>query len=148
MSKTLINRDTIKLLENCNAGIKMGVETIDGILDYVKNEDLKAILIRCKEKHQRLGDETHELLNEYNDSDKELSPIAKSMSWIKTNIKLTVNESDNTVADLLTDGCNMGVKTLRKYLNEYEYAEEKVKDIAKRLIAIEEDAILDVKGYL
>ena len=58
--------------------------------------------------------------------------MAKGMSWIKTNVKLSVNESDNAVADLITDGCNMGIKTLNKYLNQYEAADEKSKNLAKK----------------
>lgn len=45
----------------------------------------------------------------------------------KTNVKLVMNESDQTIADLMTDGCNMGVKSLNKYLNQYKAANEKVK---------------------
>ncbi len=148
MSTAVINNDTIELLQECNAGIKMGVSSIDEVLDSVKNEELKSILIHCKEKHEKLGNETHEILNEYHDSGKEPSPMAKGMSWIKTNFKLTIDDSDKTVADLITDGCNMGVKSLRKYLNQYEAAEERVKDIAKRLIDIEEDAANDIKEFL
>ena len=148
MSQTMIHGDTIELLQECNAGIKMGVATIDGVLDYVKNRDLRLILSQCKDKHEKLGNETHKILNEYHDSGKEPNPMAKGMSWLKTNFKLTVNDSDNTIADLITDGCNMGIKSLRRYLNEYEAAEEKVKDIAKRLISLEEDLILDIKAFL
>ena len=54
------------------------------------------------------------------------------MSWIKTNVKLVMDESDETIADLITDGCNMGVKSLNEYLNQYKAADEKTKDIAKR----------------
>lgn len=148
MSTAVINGDTIKLLKECNAGIKMGVSSIDEVMNYVKNQDLKNCLSRCKEKHEKLGNETHSLLNEYHDSGKEPNPIAKGMSWMKTNFKLSINESDSTIADLITDGCNMGIKSLRRYLNEYEGAEEKVKDIAKRLIAIEEDLTNDIKEHL
>ena len=59
-----------------------------------------------------------------------------------------MNESDPTVADLITDGCNMGVKSLNKYLNKYEAAEERVKDIAKRLINLEEKLAIDIRKYL
>ena len=37
------------------------------------------------------------------------------MSFIKTNFKMGMNESDTTVAELITDGCNMGIKSLNKY---------------------------------
>lgn len=70
------------------------------------------------------------------------------MSWIKTNVKLVMDESDETIADLITDGCNMGVKSLNKYLNQYKAADEKTKDIAKRLINIEESLAIDIRKYL
>ena len=36
------------------------------------------------------------------------------MSWMKTNMKLAMDTSDAAIADLMTDGCNMGVKSLHK----------------------------------
>ena len=59
-----------------------------------------------------------------------------------------MNESDATIADLMTDGCNMGVKSLNRYLNEYTAADEISKDIAKRLIHLEEDLALQIRQYL
>jgi hypothetical protein len=70
------------------------------------------------------------------------------MSWIKTNVKLAMDTSDNTVADLITDGCNMGVKSLNKYLNKYEAADEVSKDICKRLINLEEKLAIQIRCYL
>ena len=70
------------------------------------------------------------------------------MSWMKTNVKLAVNESDNVVADLITDGCNMGVKSLFKYLNQYKAADEKSKKLAKKLISIEEDLSSNLRKFL
>ena len=74
--------------------------------------------------------------------------MAKGMSWIKTNIKLAISPTDETISDLITDGCNMGVKSLNKYLNEYEAASEEAKDIAKKLISEEENLARDIRRYL
>ena len=74
--------------------------------------------------------------------------MAKGRSWLKTNVKLVMDESDETVADLMTDGCNMGVKSLNRYLNEYEAADEFSKDIAKRLINLEERLAVDIRSFL
>ena len=95
-----------------------------------------------------LDREIQELLNKYDDEGKQPNPIAKGMSRMKTNMKLAVKESDDTIADLMTDGCNMGVKSLNKYLNEYGAAEEKTKDIAKKLIKIEEKLADEIRGFL
>ena len=70
------------------------------------------------------------------------------MSWMKTNIKLAISPTDETISDLITDGCNMGVKSLNKYLNEYEAASEEAKDIAKKLISEEENLARDIRRYL
>lgn len=144
----MINDDTIKILRECNAGIKMGTDSLDEVIKHVKDNKLKEILSSSKEKHETLLNDTKELLEKYNDTGKEPNAMAKGMSWLKTNVQLAVNGTDKTVADLITDGCNMGIKSLRRYLNQYEAAEEKAKDIAKRLINIEEALVEDLKLYL
>lgn len=144
----MIEQDTIKLLRECDAGVKMGISSIDDVVGYVNDVNLKKILTDCKNEHRTLDSEIHERLNRFDDDGKEPAPIAKGMSWLKTNVMLAVNESDKTIAGLMTDGCNMGVKSLNKYLNEYEAADEKSKDIAKRLINLEEKLALDIREYL
>ena len=74
--------------------------------------------------------------------------MAKSMSWLKTNVKLVLNESDETIADLMTDGCNMGIKSLNKYLNQYKAADEKSRAMAIRLIGLEEGLVKDIRMFL
>ncbi len=144
----MIEQDTIKLLRECDAGIKMGVSSIDDVLDYVDSKKLKEYLSKCRDEHDKLDRELQKLLEEYGDDGKEPNPIAKGMSWLKTNMKLVVNESDNTIAALMTDGCDMGVKSLSKYLNQYAAADEKSKDICKRLIALEDELSTNMREFL
>lgn len=144
----MIESDTIKLLRECDAGIKMGVSAIDEVLDYVHDEKLKKSLEDCKSKHDELKKEIQTLLDKYHDDGKEPNPVAKGMSWMKTNVKLVMDESDETIADLMTDGCNMGVKSLNRYLNQYKAADEKTKDITKRLIDLEEKLTIDIRCFL
>lgn len=144
----MIEQDTIKLLRECDAGIKMGVASLDDVLEYVSHAYFKQCLVSCKNQHETLQDEIQKLLDQYHDEGKDPNPMAKSMSWLKTNVKLVLHESDQTIADLITDGCNMGVKSLNKYLNQYKAADEKSKDIAKRLINMEEKLAVEIRQYL
>lgn len=144
----MIEQDTIRLLRECDAGVKMGITSIDDVLDHVENGDLHKKLDSCRQEHDTLQREIQELLGKYKDDGKNPNPIAKGMSWIKTNMKLGMEASDATIADLMTDGCNMGVKSLNKYLNQYEAADEVSKDIAKRLIHLEEALTKQVRQYL
>lgn len=144
----MIESDTIKLLRECDAGIQMGVKSIDDVLEYVHDKTFRKFLKDCKDKHEKLEEEIKILLERYHDEGKEPNPMAKSMSWMKTNMKLVMDASDETIADLMTDGCNMGVKSLHKYLNQFKAADEKTKDIAKRLINLEEKLAVDIRCFL
>ena len=144
----MIEQDTIKLLRECDVGVKMGISSIEDVLDNVKNEKLEKLLTDCKNEHNKLDKEIQTLLDKYKDDGKEPAAIAKGMSWMKTNMKLAMENSDATVADLMTDGCNMGVKSLNKYLNKYKGADEISKDIAKRLINVEEKLAIDIRAFL
>lgn len=144
----MIEQDTVKLLRECDAGIKMGIDSIEDVIDHIKAKDLHQKLSTCKQEHKQLQTEVEQLLDKYQDDGKNPNPIAKSMSWMKTNLKLNIEDSDATVADLMTDGCNMGVKSLNRYLNQYKAADEVSKDITKRLINLEEKLTVDIRQYL
>ena len=144
----MIEQDTVKLLRECDAGAKMGIDSIEDVLDRVEQDAFRQKLSNCKKSHKKLQDEINVLLDKYHDEGKKPNPIAKGMSWMKTTMKLGMEESDATIADLMTDGCNMGVKSLNRYLNQYSAADEVSKDIAKRLISLEETLAVDIRQYL
>lgn len=144
----MIEQDTIRLLRECDAGIKMGVSAIDEVLKYAHRDELKKRLQESLEENEAVKNELQKLLINYHDTGKEPNPMAKGMSWMKTNVMLTVNESDHVIADLITDGCNMGVKSLYRYLNQYKAADEKSKKLTKRLISLEEKLAADLRIYL
>ena len=126
----------------------MGIDTIESVLERVENQDFYAILKTCKDEHIKLEAETGALLQEFGEESKEPNPLAKGMSYMKTNVKTVLEPGDKTVADLVTDGCHMGVKSLERYLNEYENAEQRVKSMAEKLIKIEKNLADDIAAYL
>lgn len=144
----MIEQDTIKLLRECDAGVKMGIASIDSVLDKVQSPEFEKKLSDCLREHEKLGDEIRERLSRFHDDGKEPNPMAKGMSKMKAGVKTSLDNSDNAIADVMTDGCNMGVKSLNRYLNQYEAADEVSKDIAKRLINLEEQLAVDIRKYL
>lgn len=144
----MVNSDTIRLLKECDAGSKMAVSSIDDVLERVNDSSLKGLLQDSKAHHEKLGNEIHSLLNQYGKNEKDPNPMAKGMSRMKTGMKMTMDDSDATVADLITDGCNMGIKSLYRYLNQYKAADDTSKDICNRLVSIEETLRKDLRSYL
>ena len=144
----MIEQDTVRLLRECDAGVKMGIASLDDVMGQVRDQKLRDCLAGCRNKHEELDGEIRNQLDRFQDEGKEPNPMAKGMSWMKTNIKLGLDNSDQTIADLITDGCNMGVKSLRKYLNQYKAADENSKNVAKRLIDLEDQLARDMREYL
>lgn len=144
----MIEQDTVRLLRECDAGIKMGISSIYDVLNKVESPKLYKILESNKGQHEELQGEIQGLLGKYHDEGKQPSKMASAMSKMKTGMKMTMDYSDATIADLMTDGCNMGVKSLNKYLNQYEAADEVSKDITKRLINLEEELTHQIRCFL
>ena len=140
--------DTINLLRECNAGIKMGESAIKQLLPHAKNEELRHTLEVCKNTHATLGDETHAMLLSHGADTKDPHPVIRSMSSMKICAKMMTNESDKSIANLMTDGCDMGIKSLSRYLNKYKNADDDAKNIAKRLISSEEYLENKLRAFL
>lgn len=140
--------DTLKLLRECDAGVKMGVSSINEVISSVKSEQMRTQLADCRNQHETLLGDIKQRLDASCDKGKEPAPAAKGMSWIKTNVKMALDDSDKTIADLITDGCNMGVKSLYRYMNQYKAADSDSKGIANRLIKLEDDLAIQMRQYL
>lgn len=144
----MIEQDSVRLLRECDAGIKMGISSIDDVVNNANDIKLQNALNDSKIEHEKLKSEIEHLLSEYGDDGKAPNPIAKGMSYIKTNVKLSIDGSDSAIAELITDGCNMGIKSLNKYLDQYKAADERSKDFAKKLIKMEEKLCRTVENYI
>ena len=144
----MIEKDTIRLLRECDAGIQMGLSAISEVSGRIRTPAFRALLRRSREEHEMLEKDIRRQLDRFQDEGKEPSPLAEGMSWLKTNAAMAWDESDNTAASLLTDGCHMGVKSLSRYLNQYKAADERSKDCAKRLIHLEEQLAENMRTYL
>ena len=142
------NNDTVNLLKECDSGSKMAVASIDEVLEKITDSDMKQLLTKSKSHHEKLGNEIHEQLLRHHSEEKDPSIMAKGMSWMKTNMKMSMDESNATVADLMTEGCDMGIKTLYRYLNQYQAADHTAKELCRKLISIEEQFRTDLHSYL
>ncbi len=142
------SKDTINLLKDCNSGSKMAVNSIDELMGKTANSELLHKLTECKDRHSKLGNNIHKELNSYSKTDEDVPAMAKAMSWVVTNMKMMTGEHDTTIANIMTDGCNMGIKSLNQSLNKYENANYKSKELCRDLIKLEEDFAVAMREYL
>ena len=144
----MVEQDTIRLLRECDAGIRMGMDSIANVVEHVESQELRRCLVQCRDAHQQLEAEIRTLLQRYQDKGKAPDPVVKSMAHLKTAAKRGINDSDETIASLMTDGCNMGIKSLYRYLNQYPAADDKVKHLTQEIIDTEEKLQQSMRPYL
>lgn len=144
----MTQKDSIKLLRECEAGCAMGISSIDEIMDKVRDDNYVQILQESKAHHDKLKTEIHNLLDQAGYDDKEPSMMAETMASMKTAFKMQMNESDHTAADLIVSGCQMGIRSLHKYKNKYANAGHTATDICNRLLDIEDELCHKSFSYL
>ena len=92
-----MENDTVKLLRECNAGIKMGESAISKVLPHAKNEEMKKTLEVCKNTHASLGDETHAKLLSLGAETKDPHPVIRAMSDMKIYAKTGTSSETNDI---------------------------------------------------
>lgn len=140
--------DSLNLLKECDSGVKMGISSLNEVIESVSDLELKEVLQESRNTHELLKNRVEKYLEKYQEEGKEPPVMAKAMSWAKTNFKLAVGESDEKVADLVTDGCNMGIKSIHRYLNQYPAAKQEIRGLAQDFVIIEEELGRKLKKYL
>lgn len=144
----MATQDSIYLLRECDAGVKMAMASLDDVKDRTRNTEMQKILLESRQQHELIAEEIHKLLDSIGTGEKDPSPMARGMSAVKTGVKMGLDDSDQTVADLITDGCGMGIKSLHRYLNQYAAAETIARAVCRMLIAVEEQLVCDIKRFL
>ncbi len=143
-----MSEDTIKLLKECNSGCKSATNSMEQVHPYINNESLKTLIDEYNDKHIKIGDECHQLLNELQEEEKDPNPVAKAFSWVSTEIKLMMNDDTHKIAELMIDGCNMGIKSVSEYINKYKNASSESIELAKRLVSVEQDFMNKLLAFL
>ena len=143
-----MDNDTLELLGDCTAGIEMAVSTLDGVLPSVKDHTLQRKLRDSIQTHQQLRSQTISLLHQWGGEEKAPSAMAKSMAWLKTNTRMALGGDDTTAAYLVSDGCDMGVRSLCRSRNRYAGANTQAKFLAEQLIDCEEKLSASLRPYL
>ncbi len=144
-----MNNDTITLLKACNSGCKNATDSMEQVMGLLDDQKLKTLIRDFNDRHIKIGDECHQLLNDCGYDEKDPSPMAKVMSFISTEVKMLGTDNDTKkAAEIMMDGCNMGIKTVSACMNEHSLASSESRALAEKLIALEQQFIDELKNFL
>ena len=143
-----MEEQTIKLLDECSKGCKMGTDSIEQVKDFVTDEDLWNVIEKYNSKYKKLDDEIAQLLMESGRPEQEPGKMAVMFSWITTEMKLMIKDDSRQIAKLMMDGCNMGIQSISETINDTPEASRESKTAAKRLVKELEGFMKELKEFL
>ena len=147
-TKKELNQDTIILLSQVNSGCKMAIDSMEQVGKSVDDKRLKDIITKYNDEHIKLEETTHRILNDAGVSEQEPGLLAKTFASVSASVKLMMKDDVHQAAGILTDGCNMGIKTLCEYRNHYKAADEKSVNLCQQLCDVEDRMLAELKPLL
>ena len=143
-----VSQDTVELLKECDAGCKMAIDSMEQISKYVTDDQLKTLITKYNGEHIKMEEDIHRMLNAMGEEDQEPNPIAKASSWVQSEVKMMLKGDTHQAASLLTDGCNMGIKSLCEYKNQYKAADDQSVRMCEKLCDLETKMTYDLQPFL
>ena len=137
-----------KLLKECSSGCKMAINSLNQVRDFVKDEKLHQLLDQYDKKHKELEEEIGSALEKSGEKEMDPNPAAAMFSRLTTDVKLMLHDDSSQIAKLLMDGCNMGIQSIGKFLNEYKEASFESRSLAKKLVHMDEQLMKELKPFL
>ena len=144
----MMEEHSVNLLRECDSGCKMASESLEQIRDMVSNQELWNALTESCKKHQNLDGKIRKTLSAMAEEGKEPGKMASAWSWMSTEMRMMAKGGDKEAASIVTDGCNMGIKTICGYKNQYSGASKAVMEIADELTGLEENLRDCMKKFL
>ncbi len=144
----MFENDTVKLLRECDAGIKMGISSLDNVISSADDYELEKTFKAARQQHTALRAQAEVYLSKWGDKGKDPYPISKKMSKMKTKAAMLSPDSDRSAAKLITKGCRMGIKSLTDYKEQYPAADRESLKLADSIIGCEQNLIKDLEKYL
>lgn len=144
----MMNHDSIRLLQECNSGCKNATNSMEQVKEYIKDPKFEELIDDYNRKHIAIGEECQRLLEQCGEDGKDPSAAARAVSWIGTGVKLALDDSTSKIAGIMMDGCNMGLKSVSGYRNQYSAASPQSVRLADNLISTEQNFMRDLMPFM
>lgn len=142
-----MNKDT-ELLNYIYQNAKMGIVGIDNIKDEITDENLLCTIREQQKDYYEICNKATKLILENNEDIKDISSIAKLMTYFDAKLNTLDDKSNTNIAKLMMKGSNKGIIEIHEKLNNSKGADKKVISLAKELLRIEKRNLDNLKKFL
>ncbi len=139
----------VQFLNEIYQDAKMGEQSIKNILPSVKDKELLQHLETQMSGYSEFYNRAQEQLAQMGQIPKENGMMEKMMVGMSTKMNTMIDSTPSHLAEMVIEGCNMGVVQMNKHLNHYEeQADKEVIKLAKDMLKFEEQGAESLKSYL
>lgn len=140
--------ENVEMLNYIYQNAEMGRSTIEQILKEVRDLEFRDILKEQLKDYEYVSNRCDSLLNNEGKLPKGIDVMPKIMSYFKIKMDTLKDDTSSHIAEMMINGSTMGVTDITRNLNKYNDVENSTKDLASRLLKIEQDNIEALKPYL
>lgn len=137
-----------QLLNHIYQTAEMGQDGIQSVLKYADEPKLLSALNAQMTEYRKLQDSAGEMLRQRQKEPQGISPMAKVGSEMMSAMKTMTDHSATKIAEMMIQGSTMGVTKSIRTIRDCELKDERVRDLANKLLDTEYDNIEEMKKYL
>lgn len=127
---------------------QMGVDTINQLLDIVKEREFKEHLEKQVRGYEDIHKEAKDLLNQNGYDEKGITTFEKVRTYLMINLQTLSDKTTSHIAEMLIIGSNMGMIDAIKNIKKYEDVEGHIVNLMIKLKDFEENNIEQLKSFL
>ena len=148
MNNTTTETPEVSLLQHIHKGTVMGIDSIRHLNCMAESSTFCAALNNQLQEYEDVRAEAADRLTAVGVKPQGISPAAKIMSDMSSNMKSMMDHSSSKLAEIMIEGSTMGTTNLTKELNNYKGSDQQVRALAMKLLKTEEKNIQEMKKFL
>ena len=137
-----------QLLNHIYQTAEMGCDGILSVLKYADEPKLVSALNHQLDEYQKLQNSAAALLHARGRTPRGIGAMVKMSTEAMSTMKTMVDHSATKIAEMMIQGSTMGVTKSLRTIRDCELKDERVRDLADKLLKTEEANITEMKQFL
>ena len=137
-----------QLLNHIYQTAEMGQDGIQSVMKYADEPKLREALNAQMTEYRKLQNSAGEMLRQRQREPEGISTMAKMGSEMMSAMKTMTDHSATKIAEMMIQGSTMGVTKSIRTIRDCELKDERVRDLADKLLKTEQANIEEMKKYL
>lgn len=127
---------------------EMGCCGISQIKGYAKDDNLKKALRTQMIEYGRIVNNANNMLKNNNEEVQRLSPIVRKMTKHMAKRHMEKDDTDSHIAQMMINGNIKGVSKIVDRMRQYDKSDEKVEQLARKLLETEYNNITQMTEFI